>query len=409
MSASIDGIRFDQDLLSPAYLADPYRYYRELREQDPVHWSARLNSWVLTRYEDVHAALNDPRLKSGQRVQSYADALPQDSQTQLQPLYDQIGKWIGNMDPPDHPRLRRLVNTVFTARMVEHQRNNIEALVDQLLDQAAKLQTFDFVNRFAYSLPAIVIAEMLGVPTDERERFMRWSDDLTAYSGTAKAQWDAASQAARSAGELSVLFKQLADQRRAEPRDDLITRLVQVESEGDRLSEKELLGMCGFLIVAGHETTMGLLSDGLLALLRNPDQWQRLKDEPNLAPSAVEECLRYDSSIQHQTRVATEPFELHGRLIEADQRVMPFLGAANRDPHEFPDPDRFDITRSPNRHVAFGYGPHFCIGAPLARLEAQIAFAKLAERFPDIQLEQTEITWRYHTSQRNPVELRISV
>ena len=400
-------VSFEEALLTPEYLANPYAYYAALRDAEPVYWSARLNAWMLTRFADVHAALKDPRLISSRRVSSYADSLPSTTREQMQPLFYQFDKWIGNMDAPDHTRLRRLVNVAFTGRMVEGLRGDIEELVAELLDAVQASGRMDFVADFAYPLPAIVIARMLGVPAERREQFMRWSDNLTAYSGTGRADPDIAQAASRSAAELTALFKELADVRRTAPQPDLLSRLVEAEEEGDRLTEQELLGMCGFLIVAGHETTMALLSNGMLALLRYPDQLQRLRDEPELIGSAVEEMLRFDSPIQHQTRSAAVAVEIGGRRIEAGHRVMPFLGAANRDPEKFNEPDRFDISRDPNPHLAFGFGPHYCIGAPLARLEAEIALAAILQRCPHLELVDDQPPFRHHTSQRNPTRLPI--
>jgi len=400
---------FDHALLTPDYLASPYPYYRELRDKDPVHWSTAMNAWVLTRYADVLDALRNQKLISGQRVKAYADMLPATTRDELQPLLEHVGLWIANMDPPDHTRLRRLVNVVFTPRMVEGLRPDIERTITELLDGLMDRSAFDFVRDFAYPLPAIVISQMLGVPRSDRERFMSWSDDLTAYAGTGRPDLEVARAACTSAAALGDYLQDLLTQRRAEPGDDLISSLARLEDEGDKLSEQELLSMCGFLLVAGHETTMGLLSNGMFALLKSPEQFERLRNEPDLTTSAVEELLRFDSPIQHQTRVAGEALEIGGKQIKKGQRVVPLIGAANRDPDQFPDPDKLDLARSPNRHVAFGHGIHFCVGAPLARLEAQIAFPAILNRFPKMQLTDEPLVYRRHTSNRNPVALPIAL
>ena len=398
---------FDAGLLSAAYLSNPYPYYQALRDKQPVYFSDRLNAWVLTRYQDVHRALKDPRLVSGQRVSSYAERLTTDVRRGLTPLFAQFDAWIGNMDPPNHTRLRRLVNAAFTGRIVEALRPAIGQLVAELLDAAERRGRIDFVRDFAYPLPAIVIARMLGVPAEARQQLIHWSQALTAYSGTGRADSEIARAAGQAATELSALFDELATERRADPREDLLSQLVQVEDQGDRLSRQELLGMCGFLMVAGHETTMALLANGLFALLRHPVQLQQLREDPRRIPRAVEELLRYDSPIQHQTRSAAETLEIGGQRIAQGDRVMPFLGAANRDPAQFSNPDQLDLNRDPNPHLAFGLGPHYCLGAPLARLEAEIGLSALLQRWSKITLVDHQPPFRQHTSQRNPLRLEL--
>lgn len=408
MPTILPSAQFDSALLSPEYLANPYRYYQPLREHDPVAWSERMDAWIVTRYADARSALQNPKLLAGQRVAAYAERLPAEVKSELKPLFYQSDKWLNNMDPPDHKRLRRLVDQAFTAKMVEGLRPSITNLVEELLLAAKPAGRMDFVGEFAYPLPAIVIARMLGVPPEHKERFMTWSQNLVAYSGTGKAQLEAARVASRDAAEMSTFFSELADRRRKEPKDDLLTRLVQIEQAGDRMTSQELVAMCGFLILAGHETTMGLLSNGLLALLRNPDQHRRLREHPELIPTAVEEFLRYDGPIQHQTRVAGETIEFGGRRIEKGQRVIVMIGAANRDAAQFPNPDTLDVGRTPNLHIAFGFGIHHCLGAPLARLEAQIAFPKLFELLPNVRLESQTLHYRYNTSNRNPEKMWVA-
>jgi cytochrome P450 len=398
---------FDRVLLTTEYLADPYRFYHELRAKAPLYFSQRVNAWVLTRYHDVTAGLCDKRLISRRRVESFTSQLPPTIQEGMRLLYDHLEKWIGNMDPPDHTRLRALVNKAFTPRMVQDLAPSVEAVTDRLLKAGQSKGKMEFVRDLAYALPATVIATMLGVPPEDQSRFVEWADDLTAYTGSGRADPELSRAAKQSVSELTEYFQRVAHERRICPRDDLISTLVALEEAGDKLSEQELIAMCTFLLVAGHETTMALLANGLLALLRNPSQRRALQANPDLIKSAVEEFLRYDSPIQHQTRVAAESFEHEGTRIEKGQRVLLMLGAANRDPAQFSDPDRLDIQREPNRHVAFGLGIHYCLGAPLARLEAQIAFPEILRRFPEMRLEDETLEWRCHTSNRNPVRMNV--
>jgi len=404
MSAAIAGIAFDRALLTPEYLADPYSFYRELRENAPAWFSQRLNGWVVTRYADVSAGLLDRRLTSGRRVESFATGLDPASLEQMRPLHEHLGKWIGNMDPPDHTRLRGLVNKAFTPRMVQELAPAISRVTARLLGDAAARGEMEFVREFAYPLPATVIGEMLGVPAADQDRFIAWADDITAYSGSGSADPALSRAAQRSVAALTEYFLGIARRR---PVSGRIATLVEIEEAGEKLTEQELVAMCTFLLVAGHETTMALLANGLLALLRNPEARTELTSNPDLIKTAVEEFLRYDSPIQHQTRVAREAFEFAGIRVEPGQRVLLMLGAANRDPDQFADPDRLNPRREPNRHIAFGLGIHYCIGAPLARLEAQIAFPEILRRLPGLRLAEERVEWRVHTSNRNPLRMRI--
>jgi hypothetical protein len=399
---------FDKELLSPEYLANPYRFYSELRSKAPVFFSKRLNGWVVTRYADVTAGLLDKRLISGLRVESFSRGLEAGEQSQMKGLHKHLEKWIGNMDPPDHTRLRALVNKAFTPQIVQELTASIESITGRLLEAAKIKGEMDFVRDFAYPLPATVIAAMIGVHARDENRFIAWANDLTAYTGSGTASPELGRAAQRSAAELTDYFREIAADRRVEPGNDLLSSLVSLEQAGDRISEQELISMCTFLLVAGHETTMALLSNGLLALLQNPQQRDILQANPDLAKTAVEEFLRYDSPIQHQTRVAAKPLAIAGVSIDEGQRVLLMLGAANRDPAQFPDPDRLNILREPNRHVAFGLGIHYCLGASLARMEAHTALPEILRRFPRIQLQGENLEWRIHTSNRNPVRMMLT-
>ena len=367
-----------------------------------------MGAWLLTRYSDAEAALRDARLISGTRIAAAVQQLPEAVQPEIQALQNHISTWMGFIDPPDHTRLRALVSNAFTPRMIRSLRPRIQAIVDELLDRVQDAGQMDAIADFAFPLPAIVIAEMLGLPPVDREQFKQWSNDVMAFLGTGRPRVDVAKRAQQGVYALKGYLHGIFKQRRQRPQEDLISALLIVEEEGDRLSEEEMFGMCVFLLVAGHETTLALIGNGLLALLRNPEQKQTLQEDPGLIDTAVEEFLRYDSPIQHQTRVAREDFELDGRHIRQGQRVLPMLGAANRDPAQFADPDRLDIRRQPNPHLAFGYGIHFCLGAPLARIEGQIAIHTILRRMPELQLMNESLSWRVHTSMRNPEQLPVS-
>jgi pimeloyl-[acyl-carrier protein] synthase len=401
-------VEFDRALLTPEYLSDPYRFYAELREKAPVYFSQRMNAWVLTRYRDVAAGLSDRRLICGRRVESYAAGLPRPVREEMQTLFQHLEKWIDNMDPPDHTRLRGLVNKAFTPHMIATLEGAIVTTTEELLGAAESNGQMDIIRDFAYPLPATVIALMLGVPLGDRSQFISWANDIAAYSGTGKADPLRAQTAQRSVSALNTYFHKLVEERRVHPQEDLISTLVSLEELGDRLTEQELIAMCVFLLVAGHETTSALLANSLLALLRNPEQGHALRRNPLLAKTAVEEFLRYESPIQHETRVSAEALEYQGVRIEEGQRVVLMIGSANRDPETFQDPNRLDITRDPNRHLAFGHGFHYCLGAPLARLEAQIALRQIVARFPRMTLAGEHLEWRRHTSHRNPVFMQVA-
>ncbi len=382
-------------------LANPYPLYEQLRSEDPVHWSDLANSWILTRYDDVKFALQyDPRL-TAERQSLLFKQLPEAMQAEMQPLRRCLLAFMSNYDPPDHTRLRALVGKAFTPRMLERLRPRIQAIVDELLDAVKDTGCMEVIRDFAYPLPAIVIAEMLGVPPEDRDQFKHWADDIAAFlEGVSPTFPNIARRANQSALEQTDYLRGLFDQRQQHPQEDLMSALVAVEEQSDKLSETELFGMCSFLLLAGHETTTGLIGNGLLALLQHPDQLQKLKNEPSSIKTAVEEFLRYDSSIQRISRVAKQDFELHGKRIEQGQRIWAMLGAANRDSSQFPDPDRFDISRQENRHVAFGYGIHFCLGGPLARLEGQIAFNTLLRCLPGLWLASEVVEWQEGISLR---------
>jgi pimeloyl-[acyl-carrier protein] synthase len=367
----------------PRLLTDPHSVYRELREHDPVHWSPLMQVWLLTRYEDCVAVLRDHAVFSSDRTRS-SNFLVQ----QMEAFRQTIGpvastQTVLSSDPPDHTRMRKLINKAFTPGVVERSRPHIRDIAESLLDALPDAGHIDVVRDLAVPLPIIVIAEILGVPAADREQFKAWSNDIAGtLSGGAPAP-EALERARRASIELTDYFSVQIEERRRRPRQDLMSALVAAEEQGDLLTHEELLATCILLLVAGNETTTNLIGSGMLTLLQHPEQLRLLQQRPELIPAAVEEMLRYEGPAQMTSRVAVRPAMLGGKQIEPGQVVLVVLGAANRDPAQFPDPDRFDVRRHPNRHLAFGLGIHYCLGAPLAVAEAQIAFESLLRRLPE--------------------------
>ncbi|WP_168734805.1 cytochrome P450 [Deinococcus sp. KSM4-11] len=366
-------------LFAPDILADPYPMYADLRAQPGAFWQPHPRGtggmWMLTRYGDVEQALKDQRLtKDVTKVR--------DAGEEVMP---------GNMldrDPPDHTRMRQLVAHAFTPRVIEEQEAHIRSIARTLLSRVTPGQPFEAMRNYAMPLPVIVIAELLGVPEADRDLFRQWSGDFIDGSDFATATPESAEKAQQSIMALGGYFAELVETRRAAPQDDLISHLVRAEEELGALKPGELVSNCLLLVIAGHETTVNLIGNGLLALLNHPAELARLRAQPALLPTAIEEMLRYDPPVQRALfRAALEDIEIGGQHVKKGEQVSAVIGAANRDPAVFPDPDRFDIIRSPNRHLSFGRGLHFCLGAPLAKLEARVAFEELLTAFPQMELK----------------------
>jgi len=387
----------------PEFRADPYSYYRSLRASNPVYFSPALRGWILTRYADIDAVLHDPRF-SVNRLQStlFQRLRPLES---LRPDFKAaITNNLLMLDPPDHTRLRRLVNKGFTPRRVDALRPRIQAIVDEILAGLMDAREIDLIRDFAYPLPVIVIAEMLGVPAADRPQFKRWSDALVALLDPLQAE-NGLSTAQDAYVEFCAYFRDIFKARRRQPQDDLVSALVAVEEQGETLNEAELLSLCMLILAAGNETTTNLIGNAVLALLGYPDERRRLIDEPSLMPAAVEEFLRFDSPIQLTDRVATQDCRIDGHEIRKGQLVGLILGAANRDPQQFPAPDRLDVGRSNNDHLAFSHGTHFCLGASLARAEAEIALSALLRRFPNFDGAPRPPGWKRSLVLRGPTAL----
>jgi cytochrome P450 len=386
----------------PEFHADPYPFYRRLREQDPVHQSP-LGFWVLTRYDDCVAVLRDPRF-GREEFQQMLTAVYGDGAEKPVP------RSMLFRDPPDHTRLRALVSKAFTPRVIEQMREHIQHIVDGLLDRPQAQGGMDVVEDLAYPLPVTVICEMLGVPVADHASIRGWSAaiarSLDAIGLPSDRDIVERGRVARRA--LADYFEALVPERRARPQADLLSGLLAAEEQGDKLTEPEVIAMCLLLFIAGHETTVNLIGNGILALLRHPDQLARVRADPALVPNAIEELLRYDSPVQRTARIPTTDVEIDGHKIARGAMVVAALGAANRDPAQFADPDRLDVTRRDVRHISFGHGIHFCLGAPLARLEGQLALGTLLRRAPTLALAETALEWRESSVLRGLQRLRVT-
>ena len=373
----------DFNPLDPRLRTNPYEVYRELREAAPVFWQPLMQTWVLTRYDDNLTVLRDHASFSSERTRAKNALVQQMESYRLSSGPLGTTPTMLSIDPPAHTRMRHLVNKAFTPRVIERIRPHIAEIADQLLDALPEPGALDVVSDLAIPLPMIVIAEVLGVPLSDRERFKSWSTDVANSLGGPFQAPEVLERARLSSIEIADYFREQIAQRRKAPREDLLSALCAAEEQGDLLSEDELIATCILLLVAGNETTTNLIGNGMLALLNNPEERRRLEADPSLIENAVDEMLRYEGSVQMTSRIAGHDLEFRGQRFEEGQVVLLLLAAANRDPAQFPDPDRFDVARRPNRHLAFGQGIHYCLGAPLAVAEAQIAFQRLLRRLPE--------------------------
>jgi len=405
----------DDLVAAPAYsefcegrLADPYPLLAWLRSNDPVHWSPTLGSWILTRYDDVVEGLLDRRF-ANDRIAASMDVLPPDVRETCAPLGVHVSNWLGYTDPPKHTRLRALLRTTFTPARAQAMEPRIRELTDALLDEVCEADEPDLAGGLAFPLPARVICEILGIPLPRAEAFHRWSDDMGGFTGNiGPTLVEIAPRAMASYVELEEFIAEMVAERRRHPKDDLIAHLASAEAEGG-LSRTELTGLSVFSLMAGHETTSGLISSALAIVLSDESLRAALSVDPSCYPRAIEEILRLEAPIQFSPRLVAEDLEKRGRMLRKGDVVMLHLGAANRDPERFSDPDRLDLDRPNNRHLSFAWGPHFCLGAPLARTEATIALSRVLERFPDVRLIDPEPAWRENMTMRSHPRLSVDI
>jgi cytochrome P450 len=382
------------DLLAEDAVADPYPLLAALRERDPVHWSARYRSWFVTRYDDVDACLRDERFSSD-RIAPYRRARldGEGSDPGVRAAFGVLEDWMVFKDPPDHTRLRTLLSRAFTPRAVDRMRPRVAEIADELLTDVAGRGRADLVGDYAYPLTASVIAEMLGVPRADRARFKDWSDQITGLVFGGMGDTDRHTAGANGMAELTDYLSGLVAAHERDPADDLLSALISARDAGDSLSHDEVIATGVLLLFAGHETTTNLIGNGLLALLRHPRQRAALAADPTLIDGAVGELLRFDGPAKTIARLMAADVTLRGRTLRRGERVFLCAAAANRDPAVFPEPDRLDLTRTHGRNLGFGIGLHYCLGAPLARLEASLAIPRALDRLPGLRLGSEPLRW----------------
>jgi len=387
MSAVPRGFDFRPD--TPEFLRDPFPLLRRMRGEDPVHWSPRLKSWVLTRYDDCKAVLLDKEVSSD-RLRPYFASLPGEEAARIGQIIRYLTHWMVFRDPPEHTRLRRLTSKVFNLQSMNAMRPAAEELTQWLFEKIGKRKEIDFVADFAGPLPALVIMAMLGVPREELAKVKRMSDDMALFIGSSRMSGEKYDVAERATREMAGFFLELIQDRRTNAREDLLSQLVNLEDAGDRLTEDELVATCILLLFAGHETTTNHIANGLLSLLRFPRELDAFRENPDLAPRAIEELLRYDGPSGAQVRIVKVEQEMRGKVLKPGDRVFLMLNAANRDPDVYEEPDRLHLARGGPAHLTFGFGMHICLGFPLARMEGQVALPAVVRRWKEIALAVPE-------------------
>lgn len=396
------------DLLTRGANADPHSVFAQLREHAPVWWSAPLRAWLVTRYEDVSKAFQN-RALSSDRVRPLLAARRTEQSAATNRVQELLSQWMVVSDPPEHTRLRRLAAGAFKQQRIAELADVIQRRVDDLLDGYLAGRHSDLIEHVAYPLPAIVIAELLGAPPEDRDRFRYWSDELAlvAFGAGGQARAERHERALSGLEDMFAYISELADRRRREPGADMLSALIAGDGSGEQLTADELVAMCALLLFAGHETTTNSIANGIVTLLEHPDQLAMLRSEPDLIAPAVEELLRYEGPIKVVNRWVTADTEIHGRTVRSGERVYLCLASANRDTARFDAPDVLDLRRSPNPHIAFGKGVHACIGAQLARMETRIAITSIVQRLPTVR-RTGDLMWKESLAARSLHELPLS-
>jgi cytochrome P450 len=378
-------ITVDDDLLDPQLLADPYPWYRELREERPVHWNERWRGWIVARYADVYAGLHDPRMLADTITPYFQTRMSAEDRERFALTYEVLNSWPVFVDPPKHTQLRKIFARSFTPKTVQTMRGIVQTFVKEFLDGWQGKQEVDLIEDFGYLLPANVIATIIGAPREDLDRFHRWSWELNELLHGGVGTPDRMERAQVSIVEFKAYLEGLYRQRVTQPRDDMMSWLMEVQRKDSSLTPDDVVYSCMLILNAGHETTQIMIGNTVAALLQN-DKWGQLAAQPQLMKTAIEECLRFNGPMKGTMRAAAQDMHIGGVDVKQGDRVMLLMAAANRDPAQFADPERLDLARNPNPHLAFGHGIHFCLGAPLARLEVEIGLTEMAKRFPNLGL-----------------------
>ncbi|MBS4215128.1 MULTISPECIES: cytochrome P450 [Neobacillus] len=381
-------IAITNDLLDPQAVSDPYSYFKQIRQEDPVYWNDRWKGWIITKYDDVYALLQDPRISADRISKQVMDKMP----TEGKYVAEVMKKWMPLTDPPNHTRIRKVLQKAFSPRVIGAMRDTIQNIVNQAIDEIEKRERIDIVSDYAFSIPSNVLSAMMGLPSEDFDKIKTWTHDLNTLVFIDLSVKDRHMKAFLAVKEMSAYFEEKFEERKRNPGTDLISSLIEA-NEGGILSPEELIAQSILLFQAGHETTTGMIANSLLALLKNPDQMKLLKENPSLINTAVEEFVRYDGAAKSVVRVATEDIEIRNKVIKKGERLLIVNASANRDEEKFENPDQLDITRDPNPHLGFGHGAHYCLGNQLARLEVRIAVSTFLQRINHLELAHDQLSW----------------
>jgi cytochrome P450 len=393
------------DTRDEATLSNPFPVYARMRAEDPVHWHPRLKSWILTRYDDVKRAHITKEL-SPDRITPFYESLPDKQRSILQDVIRYLNLWMVFRDPPRHTHLRKIMNSAFTPRAINGLAPSIEIIVEKLLDELIGSDDVDLVTQFATPLPALVIMDILDVPHEMLPKIKVWSDDMMVFIGSAQGIPDKYERARSGSEAMAAFFRDVIRERRSNLGEDILSKMISTQDDGEGLSDDELIASCMLILFAGHETTTNMVSGSLYMLHNFPAQKQYLKESPDIIDSAIEEFLRYDGPSNALARIVVKEHEIEGKVLKVGDRVFAMSNSANRDGDQFSDPDNLDLTRTKNRHLTFGYGTHFCLGASLARLEGKIAINTFLQKFPDYKcLDSQRLKWIDSFSMRGLVSL----